>query len=96
MTQCLGLSVLSSIVATLGPSSSSSSGPPSGADERSGGGSVGGVGGGGGSIGCLGEDDKLMKELQGAQVQTSYRLQVGGCTRDKTRQEKKGEGRKVK
>eukprot|EP00903_Cladosiphon_okamuranus_P015217 g14064.t2 len=66
MTQCLGLSALSSIVATLGPSSR----PSSGADERR-----GGVGGGAGSIGmgigCLSEDEKLMKELQGTQTRTA-------------------------
>lgn len=79
ITQCLGLSVLSSIVATLGPSpASSSSGPSGGADERNGGG--GGGLGGRGSIGCLSEDEKLMKELQGAQVAaTRTRLYIYLC-----------------
>lgn len=59
--------MLSSIVATLGASSSSA--PASGADERS----------GGGSIGCLSDDERLMKEQQGAQVLTDvtrWRLRI--------------------
>lgn len=68
MTQCLGLSLLSSIVATLGPT-----GPSSAVNERDGGSGGGGgggnlVGGGVAAFGSRSKDEVLMKELQGCQV----------------------------
>ncbi|CAM9462903.1 unnamed protein product, partial [Ectocarpus fasciculatus] len=64
VTQCLGLSLLSSIVNTLGPAS------PGGMDggERGIGGGSGGVAA---SLGCLSEDERVVKELQGAQTRTA-------------------------
>ncbi|CAM9536402.1 unnamed protein product [Pylaiella littoralis] len=62
MTQCLGLSLLSSIVATLGPA-----GPSSSVDERG-----GSRGGGGLAIsGSRSTDEVLMKELQGCQTRAA-------------------------
>lgn len=61
MTQCLGLSLLTSIVATLGRA-----GPSSAVDGRE--------GGGGGTLGSRSKDEVLMKELQGCQVQHKFDL----------------------
>ncbi|CAN0303287.1 unnamed protein product, partial [Ectocarpus sp. 4 AP-2014] len=66
VTQCLGVSLLSSIVNTLGAAS------PGGMDggERGNGGG-GGSGGVAASLGCLSEDERVVKELQGAQTRTA-------------------------
>lgn len=69
MTQCLALSLLSSIVKTLGPAGPSGAAFNERRDGGSGRGTVGvGVGGRGASLGGLSEDERLMKELQGSQV----------------------------
>ncbi|CAM9255832.1 unnamed protein product [Scytosiphon promiscuus] len=68
MTQCLALSLLSSIVKTLGPAGAASAA----VNERREGGTVGaGVGGRGASLGGLSEDERVMKELQGSQTRTA-------------------------
>lgn len=65
VTQCLGLSLLSSIANTLGPAS------PGGVDGGERGNGGGGGGGVAASLGCLSEDERVVKELQGAQVITT-------------------------
>ncbi|CAN0326371.1 unnamed protein product, partial [Hapterophycus canaliculatus] len=71
MTQCLALSLLSSIIKTLGPAGPSSAAVNERRDGSSGTVGVGVGGRGGGSLGGLSEDERLMKELQGSQTRTA-------------------------